>query len=68
MSAVVEVYILCDLKCSDECDETFGVDDKSTMRAYNHRKYFKANGWHRYKGKDICFACWLVLNPTKLDK
>ena len=58
MSAVVEVYILCDSGISDECDETLGVDDKSTMRAYHHRKTFKVEGWHRYKGKDICFACW----------
>lgn len=62
MSAVVEVYILCDSGSSNECEETFGVDDKFST-AYQHRKHFKENGWHRYKGEDICSACWQLLNP-----
>jgi len=68
MSTIVEVYIVCNSQCSDKCEETLGVDDKSTMRAYHHRKKFKAEGWHRYKGEDVCPACWCLLHPTKPDK
>ena len=64
MSLIIEKFLLCD---SDECNETYGVEDGDD-RGVILRRDGNIEGWNFKNKKDYCVVCTLNYRNSKDNK
>ena len=65
MSVVIETFIVCDGRGTEDCLGQYGVDNRH-LTGKQHREQFKADGWAHRDGKDYCPKCKTLLFNFKV--